>query len=54
MKKWGSTLIFTNLVGVLTTNTHKKFEENPCSGVTEEVEKLKKFTPPPPTTTDTG
>ena len=57
MKNRGSTTILTNLVGVHPRNVHTKFEANPCSGLREEVEKLKKFTPTTPkttTTTDTG
>ena len=50
MKIRGSTPILTNLVGVHPRNIHTKFEANPCSGLREEVEKLKKFT----TTTDDG
>ena len=42
MKKRGSTPILTNLVGVHLRNIHTKFEANPCSGLREEVEKLKK------------
>ena len=41
MKNRGSTLILTNLVGVHPQNIHTKFEANPCSGLREEVEKLK-------------
>ena len=41
MKNSGSTLIFTNFVGVHPRNTNTKFEANPCSGLREEVEKLK-------------
>ena len=41
-KKWGSTLMFTNLVGVHPRNIHKEFKANPCSGLREEVEKIKK------------
>ena len=52
MKNRGSTMILTNLVGVHPRNNNTKFEANPCSGLREEVEKLKKFTPT--TTTDTG
>ena len=51
MKNRGSTTILTNLVGVHPSNIHTKFEANPCSGVRDEVEKLKKFTT---TMTDTG
>ena len=51
MKNRGSTLILINLVRLHPRNIHTKFELNPCSGLREEVEKLKKFTPP---TTDTG
>ena len=43
MKNRGSTTILTNLVGVYPRNIHTKFEANPCSGLREEVEKLKKF-----------
>ena len=53
MKNRGTTTILTNLVGVHPRNTHTKFEANPCSGLREEVEKLKKFTPPTTTTTTT-
>ena len=48
-----STLILTNLVGVHPRNIHTKFEANPCRGLREEVEKLKKFTPTTTTTTTT-
>ena len=41
MKNRGSTMILTNLVGVHPRNIHTKFEANPCSGLREEVEKLK-------------
>ena len=44
MKNRGSTTILTNVVGVHSRNIHIKFEANPCSGLREEVEKLKKFT----------
>ena len=54
MKNRGSILILTNLVGVHPRNIHKKIEANPCSGLREEVEKLKKFTTTTATTTDTG
>ena len=53
MKNRGSTPILTNLVGVHPRNIHTKFEANLCRGL-REVKKLKKFTPPPPTTTDTA
>ena len=53
MQNRGSTPILTNLVGVHQRNIHTKFEVNPCSGLREEVEKLKKFTPTTTTTTDT-
>ena len=43
-----------HLVGVHPRNIHTKFEANPCSGLREEVEKLKKFTPTTTTTTDTA
>ena len=43
MKNRGSTTILTNLVGVHLRKIHTKFEANPCSGLREEVEKLKKF-----------
>ena len=43
MKNRGSTTILTNLVGLHSRNIHTKFEANPCSGLREEVEKLKKF-----------
>ena len=42
MKNRGSILILTNLVGVHPRNIHKKCEANPCSGLREEVKKLKK------------
>ena len=42
MKNRGSTPILTNLVGVHPRNIHTKLEANPCSGLREEVEKLKK------------
>ena len=45
MKNRGSTPILTKLVEVYPRNIHTKFEANPCSGLREEVEKLKKFTP---------
>ena len=55
MKNSGSTPILTNIVGVHLMNIHTKFDANPCSGLREEVEKPKKFTPPTTTsTTDTG
>ena len=41
MKNRGSTPILTNLVGVYPKNIHTKFAANPCSGLREEVEKLK-------------
>ena len=41
MKNRGSTTILTNLVGVYLRKIHTKFEANPCSGLREEVEKLK-------------
>ena len=41
MKNRGSTTILTKLVGVHPRNIHTKFEANPCSGLREEVEKLK-------------
>ena len=53
MKNRGSTPILTNLVGVHPRNIHTKFEANLCSGLREEVEKLKKFTPTTTTTTTT-
>ena len=53
MKNRGSTPILTNLVGIHTSNIHTDFEANPCSGLREEVEKLKKFTPTTTTTTTT-
>ena len=37
MKNRGSTPILTNLVGVYLRNIHTKFEANPCSGSSEEV-----------------
>ena len=43
MKNRGSILILTNLVWVHPRNIHKNFESNPCSGLREEVDKLKKF-----------
>ena len=42
MKNRGSIPIFTNFVGVHLRNIHSKFESNLCSGLREEVEKLKK------------
>ena len=42
MENRGSTLILTNLVGVHPRNIHTKFEANPCRGLREEVEKLRK------------
>ena len=42
MNKRGSTPILTNLVGVQPRNILTKFEANPCNGLREEVEKLKK------------
>ena len=42
MKNRGRTPILTNFVGVYPRNIHTKFEANPCSGLREEVEKLKK------------
>ena len=59
MKNRGSIPILTNLVGVHPRNIGTKCEANPCSGLREEVEKLKKFTPTMTTTmtammTDTG
>ena len=42
MNNRGSTMILINLVGVHPRNIHTKFEANPCSGLREEVEKLKK------------
>ena len=53
MKNRGSTLTLTDLVGVHPRNINTKFEANPCSGLREEVEKLKKFTPTTTTTTTT-
>ena len=50
MKNRGSTPILTNLVGVHPRNIHTKFEAYPCSGLREEVEKTKKFTPTTKTT----
>ena len=52
MKYRGSTPILTDLVGVHPRNIRTNFEANPCSGLREEVEKLKKFTPTTLTTTD--
>ena len=43
--------MLTNLVGFHPRNIHTKFEANPCNGLREEVEKLKKFTPTTTTTT---
>ena len=40
MKNRGSTLILTNL-GVHLRNIHTKFEANPCSGLREEIKKVK-------------
>ena len=37
MKNWGSTLIFTNLVGAHPKNISTNFEANLCSGSGEEV-----------------
>ena len=57
MKNMGSTLILQILVGVHPRNIHTKFEANTCSGMREEVEKLKKFTTTTAktmTTTDSG
>ena len=51
MKNRGSTTILTNLIGVHLRKIHTKFEANPCSGLREEVKKLKKFTPTTTTTT---
>ena len=51
MKNRGSTPILPDLVGVHQRNIHTKFEANWCSGLREEVEKLKK---PTTTTTDTA
>ena len=42
MNKRGSPEILTNLVGVYPMNILTKFEANPCSGLREEVEKVKK------------
>ena len=53
MKNKGSTPILRNLVGVHSRNIHTKFDANMCSGLREEVEKLKKFTPTTTTTTTT-
>ena len=53
MKNRGSTTILTILVGVHPRNINTKFEANPCSGLREEVEKQKKFTPTTTTTTTT-
>ena len=50
MSNRGSTPILTNVVGVYLKNIHTKFEANPCSGLREEVEKLKKLTPTTTTT----
>ena len=44
MKKEGCIPILTNLVGVHPRNIHTKCEANPCSGLREDVEKVKKFT----------
>ena len=46
MKNRGSTPILTNLVEVHPRNIHTKSEANPCSGLREEVEKLKKLSEP--------
>ena len=59
MKNRGGIPILPNVVGVHPRNIHTKFEANPCSGLREEVEKLKKFMPitmttTTTTTTDTG
>ena len=54
IKKMGSTPILRNLVGVHQRNIHTKFEANPCSGLREEVKKLKKFTPTTTMTMDTA
>ena len=55
MTNRASTPILRNLVAVHPRNIHTKFEANPCSGLREEVEKLKKFTPTTMTKTmDTG
>ena len=53
MKNKVSTPILSNLVGVHPRNIHTTFEANPCSGLREEVEKPKKFTPTTTTTTTT-
>ena len=42
MKNRGSTPILTTIVGIHPRNIHTKFEGNPCSGLREEYEKLKK------------
>ena len=42
MNNRGSIPILTNLVGVHSGNIHTEFEANLCSGLREEVEKLKK------------
>ena len=52
MNNRGGSPIFTNLVEAHPRNIHTQFEANPCSGLREEVKKLKKFTMT--TTTDTG
>ena len=44
MKNRGSTLILINIVGVHPRDTRTKFEANPCSGLKENVKKVKKFT----------
>ena len=54
MKNSGSTLILTILVGVHTRNIHTKFEANLCSGLREEVEKLKKVHAAAADNNDTG
>ena len=54
MKNRGSTQIFTDFVGVHPMNIHTKFGANPCNGLREEVEKLKKFTPTTTTTDSHG
>ena len=43
MKNRGSSQILIKLVVVHPKNIHTKSEANPCSGLREEVEKLKKF-----------
>ena len=53
MKNRGSTPILTNLVDVHPRNIRTKFEANLYSGLREEIEKPKKFTPTTTTMTVT-